>query len=1204
MNPLRLLTPLRALSGRIAKYYGPVAAGARKPWLMRIVLALLALALLAAAVWLALAWLPTLPARFWQLFGLCAVALAVLWWFLAGRRRFALHGRTRKRIGDLGPGSPEDEREPLARMEQAIGEAKRTVMRSADMEKGRNPLYRVPWILFLGDADADTEGLLRAAAEVSPFPPPAPGDGGEVWRWWFFKSLIAVQMHPRVVCDGAARLERGLWYQALMLLARERELLPLNGIVVTVSVQTLLGPADALKTTATRLRRLVDEAMEHLQVQVPVYVVVSGLERLHGYDTVRQAVPAEAFAQALGHRLNESETVSAATSQHVDTILQPILDRLHALRMTALRTQATPSARRGVFEFGEALHRSRTGLSLLVTLLLEDNTFQRTPPWRGLYFAGAAGAAHPGGAFVADLFTRLLPADQPLATPSLRGRAGRLAVAGFGAAALLGFSAYLTHGLSAAREDDSRLLASTRTACLDQEGQFGAARIEWVASCGHTIEQLESAADRSLLGFGIRRADRDIEALRQQITDDFANLILAPYDQMLTQDIEHGRAGVEHALAIAQRLRLLEHCRRASDDCLSKELPHNVAFDARSRLFAPFVSAENDPRRDRDNANALFGAYLGYLRWQKKKPLNDERERLQAQLRELMQQQPLGVDGLRAWADAREPGLQLQDFWLSRERVVGVEPGTLPTLSAAFTGHAWKGVVAPLLDTAERNGVAGDRVKALRQAYFDAWFDEWARFQARFDAGFSLWRGHEDELLAFAAGADNPYQQYFRTLDEQLRALPLKWPTGLRWSQAWAEARSAWSASWRPLWRFLADSVRFGGHRIEAPAWLQALQHSRTTLLEPRAPVLARGYLQLQSATADADSYRIAADLFNARGNPAQAGNGEYAELLAAIQAPDEAYSADFSADDLAAWSIARGPPKLLLQLILRHAGEHLQQRWRDTVIAPLSALPPEQRNQALLAPQGRLDAFVADWLAPFLTGNERAPVHVAGIGLPLSNEFLALIGGSQRAPVVNDAMFPAGTFTLNAPSHLGTLREGPEGTTFEVVCGGRSTLISTLGESLSDAQTQVLWSPGACEQARIRISLPAAAAASPVPGPGEDGVDDGPDGDAGSGRPATVDESAGGVAAGSLRLTLLYPGADGFVRLFEDFAPGAHVFSISDFRDSYSPSQWQQLLPRLEAVGFRQARVHLQITASDEMNRYLASRTTAGTTIPDTILD
>lgn len=387
-------------------------------------------ALLAAIVVAAPALIPGIPPQFWQLLGLCLAALAVLWWFTSGARKYLRAGRARGRTGDLGPGNPDDERAPLAKMSAAIQAAKRVIRRSpwlVDIRGagGRNKLYRVPWMLFLGDADANVHGLLQAASAISPFPTPAGGEGEVIWRWWFFKSLIAIETSPRIVCDASARTERGLWYQALMQLASQRDRLPLNGIVACIGARSLLGDADASKDAGVRLRRLVDEAMEHLEVRVPVYVLVTGLETLPGYASFRAAVPAEVFAQAMGWRLPEDEAVNAGTSAQFDGLFALVAERLHALRLTALAAQHEVKGRRGVFEFVQSISGLQGGLRRLVGLLLEDDPFQRTPRWRGLYFTGGAEPAAPAGAFVADLFTRFLPADQPLARPSFKGRGGR-----------------------------------------------------------------------------------------------------------------------------------------------------------------------------------------------------------------------------------------------------------------------------------------------------------------------------------------------------------------------------------------------------------------------------------------------------------------------------------------------------------------------------------------------------------------------------------------------------------------------------------------------------------------------------------------------------------------------------------------------------------------------------------------------------------
>jgi hypothetical protein len=1170
----------------------------QKPWFRPALWVSGSIALLALIVFVLPAIIPGIPPRFWQLLGLCLAALAVLWWFTKGARKYSRAGRARQRIGDLGPGNPEEEREPLVKMSAAIQEAKRAILRSPEMAGGRNPLYRVPWMLFLGDADANVHGLLQAANTTSPFPAPSGGESEAIWRWWFFKSMIAIETSPRIVCDSSARTERGLWYQALMQLAGERDQLPLNGIVACIGVRSLLGNADALKETSMRLRRLVDESMEHLQIQLPVYVLVTGLEQLPGYAAFRASVPAEAFAQAMGWRLPENEAVSAGTSAKFDGLFAPMAERLHALRLTALAAQHEVTGRRGVFEFVQSISRLQNGLRQFVSLLLEDNPFQRTPRWRGLYFVGGPGPDTPAGAFAADLFTRFLPADQPLAMPSLKGSAGRMGIAALGVAALLGLSGYLTFGLSHARTDDAQLLAQTRAACTGRENAGASGRIAWVAGCGRTIEKLEASADKSQLGFGLRRSDRDIEQLKQEVVADFSSLILAPYDQMLDDDVVKGRAGIEHVLAVTQRLRILEHCRSRGSDCIDTELPHNVVFDPRSRLFAPFYTADADTRRDSDNADALLTTYLGYLRWQKSAVLDDEEHRLQGELQRLLAVYTPRPQDLEAWADARATGPRLQDYWLPADRLVGVESGSLATVSAAYTAGTWSGVVLPMTDTigdtlAEKKSLA----EGFRSAYFTSYFHAWAVFQSRFFDGVKLWKGHADELATRAAGDDNPYRFFFDSVQRNLLSLPLQMPLSVRWQRGWAQTKAAGWGSWKPFGALLGRTIGgwFSRDKQAPPTWLLAMLDTRHNVLDKQRALFANGYLRLQAEGGDQNLYQIVADLYRAKGAPQQPPASEYATLLQSVDRPDDSYAAKFKGDDLGAWSVVQGPSHLLLYLTVQRAASYVQQRWNEGVATPLKQLPPEQQMAALYGPQGKLNAFVNDWLAPFVSEKEHAPIRIGGVTLPLTTGFQAMLAAQSQAQPALDANQPfmVGSFSFTGPSSMqagqaGSLVEGALGTVLQVDCKDHSFSASSKAQSLAESKVAVFWSPASCPQASLRINVeqPAPNEVALVP--------------AGS---ASAAGAAAPVAAQPLVLTKLYSGQDGFEQLLKDFAAGSHSFALADFRDSYTPLQWADITGRLGAVGFNQAQVFLVIELSDAMKRYLSARNTP-VAMPATIIE
>ena len=352
-----------------------------------------------------------LPAHYGSLLGLCLVGLVALWWFVLGSRYGARRRLLQKRIDVLGSPSQPSEQAALDALRQAIGQARETLLQSPALDAVRNPLYDLPWFLFVGDASAELPGLLIAARRASPLSvqagPEAAGDA--FWRWRLLRSMVAIETHPAAVREPASRHERSLWYHSLLALAEQRERLPLNGIVVCVSAASLLGDNQALATDATRLRQHVDEAAEHLRLHLPVYLVVTGLERLAGYEMLRAALPPAVRAQALGHRLRDT-----ATGARLDELFDPLALRLHALRMGLLRGEPEPARRLAIHSFVEQLRALQPGLRTLAERMFESGRAQPLTHWRGLYLA-AAPADSEDDAFVSDLFERFLPADQPLA---------------------------------------------------------------------------------------------------------------------------------------------------------------------------------------------------------------------------------------------------------------------------------------------------------------------------------------------------------------------------------------------------------------------------------------------------------------------------------------------------------------------------------------------------------------------------------------------------------------------------------------------------------------------------------------------------------------------------------------------------------------------------------------------------------------------
>lgn len=362
--------------------------------------------------------LSSLPASFWQLVAICGLGFLGLWWFMLGAQQATRRRALRARIAALGPPESPSELAALQGMRQAIAQARKRLMRTpAPPQHGHDALYGIPWFLFIGDTAADVPGLLAAAHSVSPLPVAHDRDasGRAFWRWWFLESMTVIETSPAAVCDTGSRRTRNLWYQALMELTEQRERLPLNGVVVCIGTPSLLGDAATVEPATARLRHLVDEAAEHLQLRLPVYLIVTGLEQLTGYETVRRALPPEVLRQALGHRLplQDRRSEPPPASNRLSELFGPIASRLHGLRLSLLNEAASAADRLAIHAFFEQVTALQPGLRRMVDRMFNERSGRRSPHWRGLYLTGAQ--AEADGAFVADLFQRFLPVDQPVA---------------------------------------------------------------------------------------------------------------------------------------------------------------------------------------------------------------------------------------------------------------------------------------------------------------------------------------------------------------------------------------------------------------------------------------------------------------------------------------------------------------------------------------------------------------------------------------------------------------------------------------------------------------------------------------------------------------------------------------------------------------------------------------------------------------------
>ncbi|WP_175650012.1 type VI secretion system protein [Pseudomonas sp. Marseille-P9899] len=268
-------------------------------------------------------------------------------------------------------------------------------VRQMEHDQGGGGRYQAPWMLMLGD---EVQGAqLCASWNLNAIDKPA-------WfgRWWSDPSGAVLVVPQSVFLPGEGMKQAGGWWTLLGLLLRLRSRRPLDGVIWTVDAADLLD-ADRAATLGLDARRRFIDLLHRLGMSLPVYVVITGMEAVPGFQELANALPEETRRQMLGW---SSPYAADATwqSQWTEDAMQQVSQALSEaiIQMGTLSGELHDD----LDALPQRIDGLRRNLQMLLWPVFQGNTHGEAPVLRGLYFTGAQ--AFQGNA---EALTAL---DQPL----------------------------------------------------------------------------------------------------------------------------------------------------------------------------------------------------------------------------------------------------------------------------------------------------------------------------------------------------------------------------------------------------------------------------------------------------------------------------------------------------------------------------------------------------------------------------------------------------------------------------------------------------------------------------------------------------------------------------------------------------------------------------------------------------------------------
>lgn len=1113
--------------------------------------------LLAIIIWVAIAAALIVGCAFLELpleWGAGLAALLFLLWYGIKLIRFLwARWRAKQRVRHLVNIDTSEQPEP---QEKTLGLFKKpselehnfkqisALLHESELHHHGDPLYVLPWFLLIGESDDKFQKLLSGARLPEPTLSADHLNQAELKvAWQLYNQGVIVRSDGKFMA-GSAQSSDPDWLDMLETLVKYRPLEPVNGLIITVSIEKLLdGDVQGLMDYAQKVRRLIEDSVQVLGVQVPVYVVITGLEKLEGIDYWVEHLSKEQLQQAVG-RINSH---SSDAGEFVADVLDDLGRRLRSTNLKAVKARDIPP---NLMRLPARIEMLKRPLSLFSETLFQTNPYQKTPQYRGLFFAANVQSGNDTylSAFVADLFTKVIPQDRCLIEMDQerrfeelsRHRKSTIAWAAITGVALVAIWSLYWHDQSQLQDLYKSYTQQTAEYLTADGKQLDGPILELNASV-ELVEEL--ASKRWAPWYNPVETPAFVEQMKARIADSVHEELIQPIDT------EFG---------IALESQFFNTVPGSEREILQSVSTYTGIIVRRINILNAYLNGSSQqellqmpmPYQSRDVAGVSDGVmesinelYVQSLFWREPdgvKGAGDtdvvvaQRNMLQADLDRILKHNGGSLRWVINWVNA-DPAItsyRLGDLWQGGTGRIEMDieiPGAY-TLAGKESIDTF---IEQLIKASPDSDAIEQMLPDFKEYYRENYVKAWRELAENFNRGLATLK-RRSEFLAQINNLSTGQNLYFKTLDlvsDQMSPFTNEtipdWLYMVNYYQDMAALKPDESVdtsgrdkvltklalktvgSLGPIGKALSKKAKGGlktKKKLDKASGGPSLSE-REIRLQKAAELLDEYRNALKEVVYNAQiqsvSYDMAKELFKKPDDPA-AGTGPYALAFAAVQKlqalvgkPDD--------DNMAFWQLYMGPLKLVEEFAVEEASCGFEELYNEKYLAEIDGVPSYKKEEFAYGESGILWTFISEQAGPFLkerAGKGFVPVKARNKKLHFNQDFITYLSKAK------DHLKAADNYkvTLNTRptnTNIDSLYHVSE-TTLSLACAAGP--LKLVNRNFPDSQT-FIWDES-CGDTRLQIKI------------------------------------------GRLELEIEYPGTKGFLDFIHDFRRGYHRYKPQDFPD------------------------------------------------------
>jgi type VI secretion system protein ImpL len=281
---------------------------------------------------------------------------------------------------------------------------------------GKKFLRDMPWYVIIGPPGSGKTTALRQSGLHFPMDlaDDLKGVGGtRNCDWFFTEDAVLVDTAGRYVQQQSdPEIDAAEWLGFLDMLKKHRGKRALNGVILTLSLKELLAGETAVREHGREIRKRLAELRERLQIQLPVYLMITKVDLVPGFEAYFGPLTTKDREQVWGATLPTDARIDRTT---IERETKALLANLETRLVSRMAEDVALDQRAEVFRFPSQVERLEAPLKLLIDAVFGESKYEESPWLRGFYFTSATQEGSPIDRLVGELAGSFgLNADTPV----------------------------------------------------------------------------------------------------------------------------------------------------------------------------------------------------------------------------------------------------------------------------------------------------------------------------------------------------------------------------------------------------------------------------------------------------------------------------------------------------------------------------------------------------------------------------------------------------------------------------------------------------------------------------------------------------------------------------------------------------------------------------------------------------------------------